>query len=270
MSWLLGLFCAWLRCKLRLSNCSILFQNHCESSTGERIEPFSGAGARLYCIGGARIKNATPSPSNNGRFRTNRPHQERTRGGTNGNCPSPTQALRTQKPVYYSLFAEKRSVHKHQSWAMTTPWTRGKAFCVVPSVVATSASIPPSTVWAVRARCVIVVFDLGKRVWLFGKLYTQPDPLLFAPTRLQAGICCCNLECCCKFGAPCLIPCCCVGIRPEYDGCSVINAQCQACCVVASIALPCNDEVPVALTIAGCTIFPTCGCCIQQKEIMRR
>jgi hypothetical protein len=89
-------------------------------------------------------------------------------------------------------------------------------------------------------------------------------------STLQAGICCCNLECCCKFNAPCLIPCCCVGIRPEYDGCSVINAQCQACCVVASIALPCNDEVPVALTIAGCTIFPTCGCCIQQKEIMRR
>ena len=86
----------------------------------------------------------------------------------------------------------------------------------------------------------------------------------------QAGICCMNLECCLKMGAPCLFPCCCIGCRPECDGCSVINAQCHCCCAVASAAVPCNDEVPVALSVAGLTVFPKFGCCIRQSEIMNR
>ena len=64
-----------------------------------------------------------------------------------------------------------------------------------------------------------------------------------------------NAEVCCKPGAPCL-PCCCLGPAIECDGCSVCNLQAHLCCCVASAALPCNDEVPVALTFAGLTVFP--------------
>jgi hypothetical protein len=40
--------------------------------------------------------------------------------------------------------------------------------------------------------------------------------------------------------------------------------------LVMSIALPCNEEVPVALSIVGLTLYPTVGCCVQQKEFMSR
>lgn len=86
----------------------------------------------------------------------------------------------------------------------------------------------------------------------------------------KAGICCCNLECCCKPGAPCLFPFCCLGIKTECDGCSVVNAQVQVCCLVVSAAVPCNEEVPLAVSVLGLTCYPTCGCCVQQKEIMNR
>jgi hypothetical protein len=86
----------------------------------------------------------------------------------------------------------------------------------------------------------------------------------------KAGICCCNLECCCKFDAPCLFPCCCLGIKSECDGCSVVDAQVQACCIVVSAAIPCNEEVPLAVSVLGLTLYPVQGCCVQQKEIMNR
>ena len=70
-------------------------------------------------------------------------------------------------------------------------------------------------------------------------------------------------------GAPCL-PCCCCGPAIECDGCSICNAQAHLCCCVASAALPCNDEVPVALSVAGLTVYPKCGCCVPMKEIMHR
>ena len=70
-------------------------------------------------------------------------------------------------------------------------------------------------------------------------------------------------------GAPCL-PCCCCGPAIECDGCSICNAQAHLCCCVASAALPCNDEVPVALSVAGLTVYPKCGCCVPMKEIMNR
>ena len=93
----------------------------------------------------------------------------------------------------------------------------------------------------------------------------------------KAGILCCNAECCFKLGAPPLT-CCCLGLKCENDGCSILNAQCQASetradartsqsqfahksgadafrlvraqvlCLVTSCALPCgNDEVPLAI-----------------------
>ena len=80
----------------------------------------------------------------------------------------------------------------------------------------------------------------------------------------KIGLCCLNAEVCCTPGAPCL-PCCCIGPKCENDGCSVLNAQLQCCCVVCSSAIPCNEEVPLAVTLAGLTVFPTCGCCIKQK-----
>jgi hypothetical protein len=80
----------------------------------------------------------------------------------------------------------------------------------------------------------------------------------------KIGLCCLNAEVCCKPGAPCL-PCCCIGPKCENDGASIVNAQLQCCCLVCSAALPCNDEVPVALTIAGLTLYPKCGCCVKQS-----
>jgi hypothetical protein len=170
---------------------------------------------------------------------------------------------------------------------VVTPLTKGSPSCVVQSAAPTLTAIPRSIVLVVRGRYVVPIIIIGGKccyfiirgcfIWHCLPLipffhYCSPHivPSSSSYTSRQAGICCCNLECCCKFGAPCLFPCCCVGIRPECDGCSFINAQCQACCVVASIALPCNKEVPVAISVAGLTIFPTCGCCIRQKEIMNR
>ncbi|KAL9182899.1 hypothetical protein ACHAXT_004178 [Thalassiosira profunda] len=83
----------------------------------------------------------------------------------------------------------------------------------------------------------------------------------------KLGVCCLNLEFCCKPGAPCL-PCGCIGPTCDGDGC--LNAQAHICCCVTSAALPCNDEVPVAVTVAGLTVFPKCGCCVPMKEIMSR
>lgn len=41
----------------------------------------------------------------------------------------------------------------------------------------------------------------------------------------QAGLCCINMECCCKGGAPILLPFGCLGLKCECDGCSFINGQ---------------------------------------------
>ncbi|EEC45675.1 predicted protein [Phaeodactylum tricornutum CCAP 1055/1] len=83
----------------------------------------------------------------------------------------------------------------------------------------------------------------------------------------KAGICCFNLECCFKPGAPCLTPLCCLGIKCENDGHSLLNAQCHALMLVFSCAVPCNEEVPVAVSIAGLTLYPKCGFCIKQRAL---
>ncbi|KAL7467100.1 hypothetical protein ACHAXS_007365 [Conticribra weissflogii] len=85
----------------------------------------------------------------------------------------------------------------------------------------------------------------------------------------KAGLCCLNCEFCFKCGAKCL-PCICCGPAIECDGCSVVNMQGHMCCCVVSGAFPCNDEVPVALSLLGVTMYPKCGCCVPQKEIMDR
>ncbi|KAL7564169.1 hypothetical protein ACA910_021143 [Epithemia clementina (nom. ined.)] len=83
----------------------------------------------------------------------------------------------------------------------------------------------------------------------------------------KCGICCLNAECCCKLGAPLLMPCCCLGCKCENDGCSVINGQCHVCCLVQSCAIPCNEEVPIACAVLGLTCYPKVGCCMKQKAL---
>merc|ERR550539_119441 len=95
------------------------------------------------------------------------------------------------------------------------------------------------------------------------------NPTGFLSCSGKVGLCCLNCEVCCKPGAPCL-PCICCGPKIECDGCSCVNTQVQCCCAVCSAAFPCNEEVPVAVSLLGLTVFPTCGCCIKQKEIMDR
>ncbi|GAX13237.1 hypothetical protein FisN_17Hu171 [Fistulifera solaris] len=86
----------------------------------------------------------------------------------------------------------------------------------------------------------------------------------------KAGICCLNAEVCCKPGVPSLFPFCCLGLKPQCNGCSILNGQCHVCCGVLSCAIPCNDEVPVAVAVAGLTLYPKCGFCISQKTVMER
>ena len=85
----------------------------------------------------------------------------------------------------------------------------------------------------------------------------------------KIGLCCLNCEVCLKPGAPCL-PLGCCGPKCENDGCSCINAQVHCCCAVCSAAFPCNEEVPVTLAAMGIMLYPTCGCCVKQSEIMER
>jgi len=85
----------------------------------------------------------------------------------------------------------------------------------------------------------------------------------------KVGLCCLNCEVCCKPDAPCL-PLACCGPKCEFDGCSIFNAQAQCCCTVLSAAFPCNDEVPIAVSALGLTIYPKVGCCVSVKEIMNR
>jgi len=80
----------------------------------------------------------------------------------------------------------------------------------------------------------------------------------------KIGLCCLNIELCCKPGAPCLC-CCCCGPTCVDNGCSVCNAQVQCCCSVCNAALPCNEDVPVAVAVAGLMVYPKFGCCITQR-----
>lgn len=82
----------------------------------------------------------------------------------------------------------------------------------------------------------------------------------------KVGFCCLNMQFCCKPSAPCL-PLGCCGPRCENDGCSILNAQCQIFNLIVSAALPCNKEVPVAVSVLGATIFPKCGCCIKIGDL---
>ena len=82
----------------------------------------------------------------------------------------------------------------------------------------------------------------------------------------KAGLCCLNCEICCKTGAPCL-PCCCCGPNIDCQDCSICHFQGQACWLVISAALPCNHDVPLAVSVLGLTVIPKCGCCVPIKDV---
>lgn len=84
----------------------------------------------------------------------------------------------------------------------------------------------------------------------------------------KVGICCLQVEYCCKPGAP-ILPCGCIGPKIENDGCSAVNAQGHCCCTVVSMAFPCNDEVPVAVTALGVTLYPRRGCCLKIADLKK-
>lgn len=83
-------------------------------------------------------------------------------------------------------------------------------------------------------------------------IYNDPD---CCGCSGKLGLCCVNCEMCCKPSAPCL-PLCCCGPKCECDGCSMCNIQCQLFNLVISGAFPCNEEVPVAVSLLGLTMFP--------------
>mmetsp|Transcript_18168 Transcript_18168/g.50433 ORF Transcript_18168/g.50433 Transcript_18168/m.50433 type:complete len:156 (+) Transcript_18168:347-814(+) len=70
-------------------------------------------------------------------------------------------------------------------------------------------------------------------------------------------------------GAPCL-PLICCGPSIECDGCAILKVQLQAFCLAITAAIPCDEEVPPALAIAGLTLYPKCGCCMPIKEAIER
>ena len=85
----------------------------------------------------------------------------------------------------------------------------------------------------------------------------------------KVGVCCVNCEVCCKPNAPCLALICC-GPKIECDGFSILNVQIQVLSLVISAAVPCNKEVPVAISILGATIYPKCGYCITIGDATKK
>lgn len=67
----------------------------------------------------------------------------------------------------------------------------------------------------------------------------------------KMGLCCLNVQMCCKPSAPCL-PCGCCGPRFENDGCSIFNIQCQLCNAVITGAIPCNKEGKFSFLLILC------------------
>lgn len=49
-----------------------------------------------------------------------------------------------------------------------------------------------------------------------------------------------------------------------------MNVQCQVCNLIVNAALPCNKEVPVAVSMFGCTVFPKVGCCIKVGDLKKK
>lgn len=81
------------------------------------------------------------------------------------------------------------------------------------------------------------------------------------------GCCCLQAEFCCKPNAESLF-CWCCGPKVDCSDCgSVVDVQCQICNAVVTGALPCNAEVPVAISVLGLTLYPKIGCCIKIGEI---
>jgi hypothetical protein len=137
------------------------------------------------------------------------------------------------------------------------PLTRTSWCSVVPFAVST----------ALVTTAVVALAVPGKSVRWKQCFLLCPDfssHWLFVP-----GVCCVNCEICCKCGAPCLFPCCCLGIALDCDQCSCCNAQLQCCCVSVQGSFPCSEDVPAAVTLLGLTLYPcsSAGCCVSVKNV---
>jgi hypothetical protein len=49
----------------------------------------------------------------------------------------------------------------------------------------------------------------------------------------------------------------------------LFDAQCEVCGLVVDAAFPCNEDVPLAVTILGLTLFPKVGACLTVAQIKR-
>ncbi len=81
------------------------------------------------------------------------------------------------------------------------------------------------------------------------------------------GCCCLQADVCCKPNAPSLF-CYCCGPTVDCSDCgSVVDVQFQMCNLVVTGALPCNKEVPIAISILGLTLYPKVGCCVKIGDL---
>lgn len=76
----------------------------------------------------------------------------------------------------------------------------------------------------------------------------------------KVGLLCLEVEACLKCDTPCL-ECGCCAIRCVDGPTACLKGQTQVCCLVSSVAIPTDDEVPCTLALCGWACYPQCGCC---------
>lgn len=81
----------------------------------------------------------------------------------------------------------------------------------------------------------------------------------------KGSICCLEFDACLKLGAPCL-PCFCCGCKC-ISPTTCIKVQKQLCCIVSSIALPTDPEVPCMFGLCCFVCYPKAGFCKRQGDI---
>ena len=82
----------------------------------------------------------------------------------------------------------------------------------------------------------------------------------------KVGLLCLEVEACLKCDTPCL-ECGCCAIRCIDGPTACLKGQTQVCCLVSSMAIPTDDEVPCTLAFCGWACFPRCGCCATLGDL---
>jgi len=78
-------------------------------------------------------------------------------------------------------------------------------------------------------------------------------------------VCCCEVEYCCKQGAPTLCCICCAARFVSPKVC--FKTQGQMCCFAGAGAFPCDEEVPCMFGTCGIICYPTFAICKTLGEI---